>query len=136
MKDNNLKILKMFIYVLIYAMMILVFYAFSKVVTETTNPFEFPSIVLYVSPIVMILFGVLLNFERIIKLINSKGKISVDWLRLVIVVIPLTAISFLYLVQYSQIFQHTLLTYYVRPPVIYVAQFLQGFLLVSCFKRE
>ncbi|MGS0973405.1 MAG: hypothetical protein ACVCEJ_09310 [Candidatus Izemoplasmataceae bacterium] len=29
-----------------------------------------------------------------------------------------------------------LLTYYIRPPVIYVAQFLLGFLLVSCFTKR
>ncbi len=126
----------MFTYVIIYALMILVFYLLYKQTTETTNPFEFPSIVLYVAPIVMILFGILLNFERIIELVNAKGKISVDWLRLVIVVLPLTPISFLYLLQYSQVFQYTLLTYYIRPPVIYVAQFLLGFLLVSCFTKR
>lgn len=135
-KNNKLTIVKMFTYVIIYALMILVFYLLHNQVTETTNQFEFPSIVLYVSPIIMILFGILLNFERIIELINAKGKITVDWLRLVIVVLPLTAISFLYLLQYSQVFQYTLLTYYIRPPVIYVAQFLLGFLLVSCFTKK
>jgi hypothetical protein len=75
----------------------------------------------------------LINFERMIELVNAKGKITVDWLRLVVIVLPLTPISFLYLLQYSQLFDYILLTYYIRPPVIFLAQFLQGFLLVSCF---
>ncbi len=134
MKKNKLHIIKMFTYLIIYILMILVFYSLHA--TEAMNPFEFPSIVLLISPIVMILFGILLNFERIIEIINVKGKITVDWLRLVIVVLPLTAISFLNLLQYSQFFNYILLTYYIRPPVVFVAQFLLGFLLVSCFAKK
>ena len=126
----------MFTYIIIYALMILVFYLLHYHATETKNSFEFPSTVLHISPIVMILFGILLNFERIIEIINEKGKISVDWLRIVIVVLPLTAISFLNLLQYSQFFHYILLTNYIRSPVIFVAQFLQGFLLVSCFAKK
>lgn len=136
MKTNKLRIIKMFTYLIIYTLMILVFYSLYHHDAEAMNSFEFPSIVLHISPIVMILFGILLNFERIIELINGKGKITVDWLRLVIVVLPLTAISFLYLIHYSQLFHDIILTYYIRPPVVFVAQFLQGFLLVGCFARK
>jgi hypothetical protein len=135
-KYNKLTVVKMFTYVVIYALMILVYYLLYKQANDLTNPFEFPSIVLYVSPIVMILFGILLNFEKILQLINAKGKFNVDWLRLVIVVLPLAPISFLNLIHYSQIFQHTILTYYVRQPVVSVAQFLLGYLLVSCFSKR
>lgn len=134
-KNSKLTVVKMFTYVVIYALMIFVYYLLYKQANGFTNPFEFPSIVLYVSPIVMILFGILLNFEKILQLINAKGKTNVDWLRLVIVVLPLAPISFLNLIHYSQLFQHTILTYYVRPPVVSVAQFLLGFLLVSCFTK-
>lgn len=136
MKKNNLKIIKMFTYLVIFIVMILVFFLLYKYSTNANDPFKFPSIVLHVSPIIMILFGILFNFERIIKMINMKGNITVDWLRLIIVVLPLTVISFLNLLQYSQLFNYMQLTYYVRPPVVYVAQFLQGFLLVSCFSKK
>jgi len=126
----------MFAYLVIFILMILVFYMLYKYSSNANDPFKFPSIVLHISPIVMILFGILFNFERIIELINNKGKIKVDWLRVVIIVLPLTVISFLNLLQYSQLFNYTQLTYYVRPPVVYVAQFLQGFLLVSCFSKK
>lgn len=132
-KKIKLNSVILFTYVVIYTLFIWVFYLLHTHATETTNPFAFPSIVLYISPITMILFGILINFERMIELINAKGKITVDWLRLVVIVLPLTPISFLYLLQYSQLFDYILLTYYIRPPVIFLAQFLQGFLLVSCF---
>lgn len=115
--------------------MVLVFYLMHQANTAI-DPLGYTNIYTYVYPIVMILFGILINFERIIEIINVKGKITVDWLRLVVIVLPLTVISFVYLFQYSQIFNNIILTNYFRPPVIYVAQFLQGFLLVSCFAKK
>lgn len=136
MQKNKLKIIKMFAYLVIYILMILVFFILYNRYEDSMNSFEFPSIVLHISPAIMILFGILLNFERIIELINGKGKVSVDWLRLVIVVLPLTAISFLNLLQYRQLFDGVILTYYIRPPVVFVAQFLLGYLLVTCFSKK
>ncbi len=135
-RKNSLRFWILLTYVFIYILMILVFFWLNYWASETKNIFRFPSVVLHISPIVMILFGIILNFERIIRLMNGKGKISMDWLRLVIVVVPLTCISFLYVVQYLQNSNPVMLTYFIRPPIMYVAQFLQGFFLVSCFSKN
>lgn len=135
MQKNKLLIIKIVTYFIIYILMVLVFYLLHQA-SIAINPLGFTSIVIYIYPIVMILFGILLNFERIIEIITVQGKITIDWLRLVVIVLPLTVISFVYLLQYSQLFNNIILTYYIRPPVVYVAQFLQGFLLVSCFAKK
>lgn len=142
-KSTSLRIGTLFIYVIIFTLMIIVFFWLNHWASENkSNVFQFPSIVLHISPIVMIFFGVLFNFEKIIELLKEKGSLSIDWLRVLIVVLPLTPISFMHVVQssnvlqYSQVFRYILLAYYIRPPVVFVAQFLQGFLLVNCFSKS
>lgn len=135
-KKKSLSIWILLIYITIYLLMILVFYGLNNLSSVAKNIFEFPSVILHISPVVMIFFGIIMNFETIIKLSRKKGKVSIDWLRLMIVVIPLTGISFLNLVQYFQVSNPIMLTHYIRPPVIYVAQFMQGFFLVSCFSKS
>ncbi len=135
-KSISLRIGTLFIYVVIFTLMIIMFFWLNHWASETKNVFQFPSIVLYISPIVMIFFGVLLNFEKIIELLKEKGSLSIDWLRVLIVVLPLTTISFINVLQYSQVFKYIMLSYYIKPPVVFVAQFLQGFLLVNCFSKS
>lgn len=135
MDKNKLGITKIVAYLSIYILMILVFYLLHQT-SLASNPLGYTNIFTYIYPIIMILFGMLLNFEHIIEIITAHGKITFDWFKLVAIVLPLTAISFVYLLQYSQLFNNIILTHYIRPQVIYITQFLQGFLLVGCFSRK
>lgn len=123
------------IYAFIFILMMIVHNLVNEWVEQGMRDFMNPISMLLVSPIIMIFFGMLLNFEGFVKERLKNGRWKFSRIRFLIVVLPLTILSFYYAIYYSQILGSVPMAIYITGTVMSISQVMHGFLFVSCFTK-
>lgn len=134
-KNILLQLRSLLIYAIIFALMLFMYNFLNNWMDESMKEFTLPIPIIIIAPIIMIFFGMLLSFERVLELIHETGEWRFNWARFLLIVIPLTLLSFCYALYYSQFLGRLFQMIIIRPAVITVAQVMQGSLFVSCFTK-
>lgn len=135
-----LNVVKLIIYLFVILITIQIAALFYKIYAEPISSSHNMYLYNIIEPVLIILCGIALRYEKLYTCIRKAGIWKVALLRLLILAMPITIISFQMALYYSnfilfRVFGELLYSIGIKGSALIIVQLLSGTVIVSCIEK-